>query len=411
MISAIFRVMFLGLLRDRGALAMAFVLPPLIYMIFAAIFSGTSGGDLRPRVAVLDEVKTETSKRLVDAVAASADLRPPEHAPKSMAEVEAQLRRGEIDAGIIVHTDPGRIDANAPAPIHVVVDAARAMASPIVTGQVMRLFREHLPDASYRRTIADIEQRFVELAPYQRARVEAVLEEIRKQASAPRNATGTEAEHGDPLIEQTTLATRATAGANVIYYAGAVGFLFLLFSAMQGAVSLIDERQSGIIDRLLAGAGSVTTLITGKFLFLLLQGVVQVSLIFALAYFVYGVTAGDRWPDWLVITAASAACAAGLGLALAAICRTRQQAVTLSNFLVLVLSAMGGSMVPRFFMPAWLQDVSWFIPNAWAVEAYSNLLWRNAPAADLLLLVGLLAATAFASLVLAGVFLRRSTGG
>lgn len=410
MISAIFRVMFLGLLRDRGALAMAFVLPPLIYMIFAAIFSGTTGGDLRPRVAIVDEVKTETSTRLVAAVAASSDLRPPEHAPTSMAEVEAQLRRGEIDAGIVVHADPGRIEPNAPAPIHVVVDSARAMASPIVTGQVMRLFREYLPDASYRRTIAEIEQRFVELAPDQRARVEAVLEEIRKQASAP-VAADAEANRGDPLIEQTTLSVRATADANVIYYAGAVSFLFLLFSAMQGAISLIDERQSGIIDRLLAGAGSVTTLITGKFLFLLLQGVAQVGLIFALAYFVYGVTAGDRWPDWLVITVASSACAAGLGLALAAICRTRQQAVTLSNFLVLVLSALGGSMVPRFFMPAWLQDVSWFIPNAWAVEAYSNLLWRNAPAADLVLLVGLLAATAFSSLVVAGAFLRGSTGG
>lgn len=410
MISAIFRVMFLGLLRDRGALAMAFVLPPLIYMIFAAIFSGTTGGDLRPRVAIVDEVQTETSKRLVAAVAASADLRPPEHAPTSLAEVEAQLRRGEIDAGIVVYADPGRLEANAPAPIHVIVDSARAMAGPIVTGQLMRLFREYLPDASYRRTIAEIEQRFVEFAPDQRARVEAVLEEIRRQASEPIEADA-EANNGDPLIEQATLSTPATADANVIYYAGAVGFLFLLFSAMQGAISLIDERQSGIIDRLLAGAGSVTTLITGKFLFLLLQGVAQVGLIFALAYFVYGVTAGDRWPDWLVITVASSACAAGLGLALAAICRTRQQAVTLSNFLVLVLSALGGSMVPRFFMPAWLQDVSWFIPNAWAVEAYSNLLWRNAPAADLVLLVGLLAATALSSLVLAGVFLRSSTGG
>ncbi len=40
MISAAFRVMLLGLLRDRAALVMAFVLPTLIFAIFAAIFSG-----------------------------------------------------------------------------------------------------------------------------------------------------------------------------------------------------------------------------------------------------------------------------------------------------------------------------------------------------------------------------------
>ena len=42
MIAALLKVMILGLLRDRGALAMVFFLPPLIFVIFAAIFSGVS---------------------------------------------------------------------------------------------------------------------------------------------------------------------------------------------------------------------------------------------------------------------------------------------------------------------------------------------------------------------------------
>jgi ABC-2 type transport system permease protein len=41
-------------------------------------------------------------------------------------------------------------------------------------------------------------------------------------------------------------------------------------------------------------------------------------------------------------------------------------------------------------MPAWLQTFSWGIPNAWAIEAYHGLLWRNSTFAELLVPVGLL---------------------
>jgi ABC-2 type transport system permease protein len=395
MILAVLRVMLLALLRDRGALAMAFLLPPLIYVIFATIFAGTTGDELRLRVAVLDSADTAVTRRIASAIRAEPGLRRTAREPQTRAELEEMVRVGEADAGVLLRSDPSQT-ASEP-PIVVVGDASRAMATPIVAGQVQRLFGEKLPDVAYRRTIGDIERQLVPLEAAQRVRIEQVLGAIERQATDGTLA----ARRGATLIELADVTRHARAPAAVIYYAGAVAMMFLLFSAMQAAMTLIDERQSGLIDRLPSGAAGAGVVVGGKFLFLIGQGLIQVALIFLVAGLVWGVDITGRIGDWLAITVGASAAAAGLALALAALARTRAQAQALSNFMVLVLSAIGGSMVPRFLMPGWLQDLSWVVPNAWAIEAYHGLVWRDAPTAEVALAAGMLMAFGLATGMLA----------
>jgi ABC-2 type transport system permease protein len=75
---------------------------------------------------------------------------------------------------------------------------------------------------------------------------------------------------------------------------------------------------------------------------------------------------------------------AGLGLLLVTGCKTRAQAQVLPTVVILIMSAIGGSMVPRFFMPQWLQQLGWLTPNTWALEAYSGVFWRSESALQLL---------------------------
>lgn len=391
---AMFRVMALELWRDRGALVMTFLLPPLVFLIFSAVFSGATGENIQLKLAVADEVRTEDSRRLVKVLAADPDLRAEAVADGGAEEVRRLVKAGKADAGIIVKGDPGLSDGA----VVVVSDPSRAVAAPLTMARVQQALSRAMPDVLLARTLAETAPAFGGLTPAQQMQAGAVLDRLEK---APPKA------EGPSLFAREDVAGARKGGGTIAYYAGAVTILFALFSAMHGALTLIDERRSGVADRILAGAAGMAPVINGKFVFLMGQSIVQATAIFATAQIVYAVPVIQHLPFWALTTLLVAACSAGLAMAVVVFCKTRDQAQMLSTFVILILAAIGGSMVPRFLMPPWLQTLGWATPHAWAIDAYQAILWRDAGIGSVYIAWIVLAAVAAVGLGLAHQAARR----
>lgn len=391
---AIFRVMALGLWRDRGALLLAFALPSLVFAIFASIFSGATDGDLHLRVGLVVETEDPVLQDFSQYLTQTEDMEITALPDSSRAQLLEQVRQGNFDTAVIIH---GQLETNTNPLFTIISEPTRELAALSLQGWLRQSLALEQPQVLVQRLAQSTEALVDGFSLEQQARLDETLGAMARE---PGNAAAEDSLiELQPVYGQTPASISGLSG--IAYYAGATTILFLLFSAVNAGMVSLEERQNGISERLLMSKAAHSRLLLGRFLFLLSLGFLQASVIFLVARFGFGLEIESALAKVIVMVLACAAASAGLALFLLSLCRTTQQATTFSSFFVLIISSLGGSMVPRFMMPDWLQTVSLFTPNAWAIEGFYGALIRGDSWAQLAHPGGILAAVALVCLLLA----------
>ena len=178
--------------------------------------------------------------------------------------------------------------------------------------------------------------------------------------------------------------------------------------------TFIAERQLRTFERLRSLDVAPSWLLIGKLVPYAAVHQVQVVLMLAIGVYVVPLLGGDtltlgRSPLGLGLMASATSLAAlGLALLVAVVSRTTEQATVLGGAGSILLGALGGIMVPRFIMPAAMQQLSWISPMAWGLEGFLDVLLRGGGVRDVAPEAAALAGFGIVALIAAAWRLRAS---
>lgn len=158
----------------------------------------------------------------------------------------------------------------------------------------------------------------------------------------------------------------------------------MFFVVVPLSTIFIAEKRQGTLPRLHSLRVPAWLMLAGKIVPFYLVNLGQAALMLLVGRYVVPLCGGDAlslavsWPAlWLMASSASLA-AIGFALAVAALARTTEQATTTGAVAIIVLAALGGIMVPKMVMPAFMQAVAGFSPMAWALDGFLDIFARGA---------------------------------
>ena len=365
MILTVFQISCRRLLHNRVELLLTFLVPIAFFSIFAIIFGGGLGRGTTPRIKVVavDEIQSVVSSQVMGALAEQESLRfVRESGADGLKRDEAMelVRSGSATMAIILREDREQLAAE------LMADASDQVAAQVVSAVVNRSIM--LSEAEYQvsqLTASEQEENENQLA-------------VGASGDPADEMFGIE-ESLQRKVEIIDVMGEGKANPVVSMYASGIAVMFLLFGATGGGGALLEERENQTLDRLLSTQMSMDQLLLGKWFFMSSIGVLQVGVMFVWAQLVFNVDLIGHLDGFLMMTVVTALAASAFGLFLATLCKSRGQLNGLSVILILTMSALGGSMVPRYLMSDELQQYGLWTFNAWALDGYTKVFWRELP--------------------------------
>lgn len=301
----------------------------------------------------------------------------------SKEEAIEKVNRGELAAAVFLPEGfSDSIIKGEEAEIEVVGDPEQTIGS----GVVKSIVESYTLEVLKRRTI--IETTLGMFAPL----TSADLLEIQKLF--PLWLEEIEAEKDLVFITTETENRSATATSAMGYYAIGMAVMYLMFATNSGAGTIFEERRIRTYDRLKILPVSERFIFLGKLAGIFLVAIVQFLIIFLFTRFVYGVDWGSSYGGLCALAVSSALAFSGFSTFFASVSKSEQQLSSIGPSLAMIFGFLGGGMWPIYTFPSWLNVVSRFTPNRWALDGFLKVMEDNAnftqvlPECGVLLLMG-----------------------
>jgi ABC-2 type transport system permease protein len=378
---------------DRRAMIMSFVAPILIGSFFGYLFGGVS--DREPskiQVSVVDQDGGAITKRILASLAADKAL---ETKPAELEKAREQVRMGKSAIAVVV--PPGFADRAATAffrgenrpQVQLLYDPSHATELAMVRG----ILTQHVMEAVSAEMFGPSSQKYVDdslrdvqastgmKAEDQKALVD-LLQGVRSWNQRSQGGATPAGRRSGLSMPYTTKEEAVTARKGVQYNSMAHAFAgmsvqFILFMGVDAGMIVLTQRRLGLWRRLQAAPISRFTVIASRAASAALIAMIILTVVFGFARVVFGVKIEGSFAGFVGVCAAFSLMTASFGLLIAMLGKTPEGSRGISILATLLLVMLGGSWVPAFLFPQWLQKASFAVPTRWAVDGLDGMLWRG----------------------------------
>ncbi len=389
--------------RDRTGLLFNLVAPLLLAAIMGSAF-GNFGGDDPPiadiPIILVNADEGELGETFAgifaeDGLAELVTLTEMDDLDEAIAQVEAGETR------VVIYLPPDFSDVMSvnggeqPVELQLYTDPAATVSPQIVTSiveQIVISFNQNIIASQ-----VAIQQLTVDHAPQLGAKL-ANFGQVMNETFG--NAGG------NPQTTAVNIAT-IVQGADeteeinlMAFFVPSMAIFFLMFAMMDGARTILDERNAGTLDRLLATPTSTLHIVLGKVGGTMLTGILQMSILVVASALLFGLDWGGSPVAVGLLILATALAAASLGTFIAAFGKQPVQTQIVGTAVSILFGMIGGNFIQASALPDWMQPISKLTLNRWAMDGFTDLSFGRVGVTGILPHVGVLLAMSLIFLAL-----------
>ena len=370
-----------SLFKDRRAMMLGLLMPIILISVFSLAFGGMNRAqDRKSRLLVSDEDQSAISQKLVADIDSIQALDVATTTTDSAIDL---IKGGKYPAALIIHKGfKDSVNALKRLPWELKYDAAQSVE--------MGMMQQYLAQTLYHRLGKMMSERMMmrnmskQFAGMDSMSIMLVIAQMKQNLN--NNSKSMEDLQKNIMRIESSPIEKAPDNAGIVQAVAGTAVMMLLFSLTAMGGRLLEEKENGTLKRLLYSPLSASDILTGKMLSSVLFAMMQLMIMFTFSSMVFGLVLFPKIAAVLLLILATAFACSGFGMFLASVVKSRDQLQSLSTLAILSMSVIGGSMVPSFLMPHWMQTVGHVSINYWSIQGFYDIFWRQLPITDTMFL-------------------------
>lgn len=350
---------FILVLRDRHSLAALFIMPFIFILIMSMALKDTFNSE-RPLLSyeVIDLDNSLDSRTLQDFMATSSFLYKPAESDNKEILLSLTIPEGFSES---------LLQKEAAGPL------LQLSATPDVKQEMLLIFQAKITADIMRLRLMQIQKEIAPFLPDTAPQLD--LDTFNSEELLLINYRGMQ-------NDEHPTSTQQSVPSWIVF-----GMFFVIIPM---STIFINERKQNTLMRMASMNVSVPLLFTGKIIPYIVINQLQVLLMIGAGVYIVPLLGGDALTpghsiSGLTMVSLSLSIAAiGTSVLIAVLAHTVEQATTVGGLINILFGAIGGVMVPKFYMPQSMQTFANISPMSWGLEGFLDIFLRGYGAQEVL---------------------------